>query len=206
MKMYIIKIYSFFLDKIFVHLRFAFLPFYFITKLINGLILLLNTFSNEFLKTRLLHCGKGVRLNGKMTIICPGKLHIGNNVHINNGAYIRASGGVSIGDNCHISRNLVLYSQNHNYQDELLPYSSKFQNKPVKIGKNTWIGTNVKIKPGVEIGEGAIIGIGTVVGEDVEPLCILLSNGKKLHRNKEHYDSLETGKKYSGMSGYRYLE
>lgn len=202
MKIIIITLYSFILDKIFVHIRLLFLPFYLLIRVINNIALLFITLANEYLKTRFAGCGTGVRLNGKMTIICPEKLHLGKNVHINSGAYIRACGGVTIGDNCHISRNLVLYSQNHYYESDLLPYNSELINKQVIIGKNVWIGTNVKIIPGVKIGDGAIIGMGSVVGKDVEPLCILLANGKTMYRNKEHYEALESGKKYSGMSGY----
>ncbi len=190
------------MDKLLIYFRYILLPFYILSKLIDFIRMSFLILSNEFLKTRLANCGNGVRLNGKVTIVNPDRLHLGNNVHINAGAYIRASGGVYIGDNCHISRNLILYSQSHNYKKDLLPYNSDFINKPVTIEKNVWIGTNVKITPGVKIGHGAIIGMGCVVGENVEPLCILLSNGRKLSRNKEHYESLEAANKYSGMSGF----
>ena len=204
MKEIIITTFNFFADNIFVHIRFLFYPFYIALRALNSFSFFFTLLSNEFLKYQFLSCGKGVRLNGKMTIICPDKLFIGNNVHINNAAYIRACGSVRIHDNCHISRNLMLYSQNHNYEGDLLPYDSSFKNKPVIIEKNVWIGSNVKITPGVTIGEGAIIGMGSVVGQDVEPLCIMLSNGTKYFRNKEHYEKLDANKQYSGMSGYAY--
>jgi maltose O-acetyltransferase len=142
---------------------------------------------------------------GKIT--CPENLEIGENVHIGNNSYIRAEGGVCIGDNTHISRNLVLYSINHNYQGVNLPYDNSFDNKPVKIGKNVWIGMNVCITPGTIIGDGAIIGMGTTVSGEVPRLTIIGSQKwRELRkRDKDHYNALDNLGRYGAINGQLYV-
>jgi len=147
--------------------------------------------------------GYGVRFNGPVRISNPENLTIGNNVHIGGGAFIRAGGVVEIGDNTHISRNLTLYSENHDYKGVALPYDEKINNKSVIIKKNVWIGHNVSILPGVTIGEGAIIGLGTVVTKNVPDFAILGHPHPNIikERDKEHYHQLEEKRKYGGIGG-----
>jgi acetyltransferase-like isoleucine patch superfamily enzyme len=131
---------------------------------------------------------------------------IGNNVHINDGAYIRAEGGVTIGDNTHISRNMVLYSVNHDYKGNLLPYDNNLIHKEVVIGKNVWIGMNVCIVPGTIIGDGCIIGMGTTVSGNIPPLSIVGSAKAVVigQRDANHYNLLDFHKKYGGIDGHYY--
>ena len=75
--------------------------------------------------------GRGIKLNGDVHISSPQYMVLGNNVHIGDGAYIKSDGGVSIGDNVHISRNLTLYTTNHNYEGSRLPYDENSIEKPV---------------------------------------------------------------------------
>jgi maltose O-acetyltransferase len=131
---------------------------------------------------------------------------MGNNVHINRGAFIRAEGGLKVGDNVHIARNVVIYTLNHNYKGDALPYDHTFIKKPIVIEKNVWIGINVTITPGVTIGEGAIIGAGTVVSKDVPPLAIVGSALPRVirFRDESHYMKLEKMQHYGGVSGKLY--
>lgn len=123
--------------------------------------------------SRLAACGKGVGFYGRTVIHSPKNVAIGNNVHIGDNAWIQGDGGLQIGDNCHISRNLTLYTVNHRYRGDCLPYDEQLDLKPVVIGRNVWIGMNVCVAPGSTIGDGAIIGMGTVVSGEVPPLCII---------------------------------
>ena len=151
--------------------------------------------------------GEGSFFWGKNhTITGRHNLDIGNNVHINDGAYIRAEGGVTIGDNTHISRNMVLYSINHDYKGNLLPYDNNLILKPVVIGKNVWIGMNVCIAPGTTIGDGCIIGMGTTVSGNIPPLSIIGSAKAVIigKRDEFHYDILDRNKRYGGIDGFYY--
>jgi len=159
---------------------------------------------NEYLKMRFGACGDGVWLHGPITVTHPQGLRLGCNVHINRHALIRAEGGVSIGDNCHIARNLVIYSMNHDFGGKLLPYDHRALPKPVEIGRNVWIGINVTIVPGSRIGDGAIIAMGAVVAGEVPARAIVASPKASLlrMRDAEHYETLDTAGRYSGMAGY----
>jgi len=147
--------------------------------------------------------GKCVKFNGVCIIAHVENIEIGNNVHIGDNAYISGEGGLYIGDNTHISRNLVLYTDSHNYNGNLLPYDNSNILKNVIIEKNVWIGTNVTILPGSHIKEGAIIGAGTVIVGIVEKLAIYgAAQGKVIkYRDKKHYNLLNNSKKYGGPNG-----
>ena len=148
-------------------------------------------------------CGGDLRLLGSIFITGIESAEIGDNVHIGDNAYIRAEGGLTIGDNAHISRNLVLYTINHNYCGCRLPYDETMIRKHVSIGKNVWIGMNVCITSGTTIGDGAIIGMGATVSGTVPPLTIV--GNQKLRelgkRDREHYEHLDSMRCYAGMQG-----
>ncbi len=154
-------------------------------------------------KIRFGSCGKGVRLNGRSVFTGHANIHIGNNVHIGNGAYFRGEGGLYIGHNTHISRNCVIYTMNHNFEGERLPYDEKYIYKPVYIGDNVWIGMNVCIAPGSRIGEGAVIGMGAVVSGEVEKCSIVVSQPLRVvgYRNIERYEQLKALGRFGGVSG-----
>ena len=158
---------------------------------------------NKELLRKLQACGYGVRINGKIYVREPNKLILGNNVHIGEGCYFAAEGGLTIGDNTHISRNVTIYTINHNYEGSSLPYDCSYLLKPVAIRKNVWIGMNVCIVPGVRIGDGAIIGMGTVVSRDVAAGTIVGSPPQRVlkTRNNEHYRLTDSLKKYGGRNG-----
>ncbi|PIB36605.1 hypothetical protein BFP72_14945 [Reichenbachiella sp. 5M10] len=151
--------------------------------------------------------GCDIKLNGSITITHPLMVTLGNNVHLGDNTYIHSDGGVVIGDNTHISRNLVLYTSNHQYEGSVLPYDESRVYKPVRIEKNVWIGMNVCITPGVTIGEGAIIGLGTVVTKDVPAFSIVGNAPQRIikSRNQQHYNSLVGEKNVGGVNGQRML-
>lgn len=125
-------------------------------------------------------------------------VEIGNNVFINRGAMIRGGGGLILRDNVYIARNVTIYTYNHNYAGDLLPFDHTAVAKPVIIDKNAWIGVNVTIIPGITIGEGAIVGAGTVVSRSVPPLAIVGSQPPRIveYRDRDHYDRLDEAGRY----------
>lgn len=179
----------------------------FMGKVLYFMNLVKNKLVNQYLQDKYYKrakcIGKCVRFNGISRISNIENVELGNNVHIGDNASISAKGGLYVGDNTHISRNLVLYTDNHNYKGELLPYDNTFIEKKVIIEKNVWIGMNVIILPGTHIKEGTIIGAGAVVSGTVEKLSIFgASLGKVINkRDEEHYNKLEESKKYGARSG-----
>jgi len=162
---------------------------------------------NEFLRKKILSEGGVIGEGGQFgrDVNITGRRHIclGNNVHIGTNAFIRADGGLNIGDNTIISRNLLLYTMNHNYQGSLLPFDHTIIKSPVFIGENVWIGMNVTICPGTEIGEGAVIGMGTTVFGKIPPFSIVGSSGwKELRsRNIEEYSNLKSRSAFAREDG-----
>ena len=180
---------------------------YIIGKLLNFVIqkskVLISYYLSCYYHSNMKKVGKCVKFNGISKISGLANIEIENNVHIGDNAFISGVGGLYIGDNTHISRNLVLYTDNHNYTGDLLPYDEKLIYKPVKIEKNVWIGMNVIILPGTYIEEGAIIGAGAVVSGRIPKYSIYgASLGKIIKlRDKNHYEKLNEDKKYGGING-----
>jgi maltose O-acetyltransferase len=147
--------------------------------------------------------GSGASLNGRVRITGASRLTLGANVHIGDGAFIRAEGGLRIGDNTHISRNVVIYTMNHRYEGQALPYDDGLILKPVTIGRNVWIGMNVCIVGGTTIGDGAIVGMGSVVSGEVPPLAIVGSQPLRElgSRDAATYARLDAARCYGGANG-----
>nr|WP_247741713.1 acyltransferase [Endozoicomonas sp. G2_1] len=126
-----------------------------------------------------------------MKISDPKGLILENNVHIGEGAYFYTRGSIIIKEHAHLSRNVTIYSANHSYEANALPYDDKFSYKPVIIGRGVWIGRNVNILPGVKIGDGAIIGMGSTISSDVKPYEIVTSNPQKVVKKRDELRFLE---------------
>jgi acetyltransferase-like isoleucine patch superfamily enzyme len=123
--------------------------------------------------------GENVKIVGYSRFLDGQYINIGNNVRIGYGCFFFGKGGITIGDNSILSRNITIYSSNHDYSSDYVPYNNLHIDKPVFIGQGVWIGMNVCITPGVVIGDGAIIGMGTVVSRNVEPGAIVVGFGQK---------------------------
>lgn len=145
---------------------------------------------------------KGVQLGSKTRInhFChlTKKTIIGDNCHFN-GLKVAGNGYVKIGDNFHSGEEILIITQNHNYDfGNRIPYDDTYIIKDVLIGKNVWIGTRVTILPGTVIEDGAIIQAGSVVHGTI-PRCSICGGNPAViikYRNIEHYEKLEREKKY----------
>jgi acetyltransferase-like isoleucine patch superfamily enzyme len=124
--------------------------------------------------------GLNVRVHGRITVTRPDCLTIGDHVRIGYGCFFFCNGGLSIGRNTQISRNVVIYTGNHDALGDALPYSADYRLDPVRIGDSVWIGMNAAILPGVTIGDGAVIGLGTVVTKDVPPGAVVVGPGQRV--------------------------
>lgn len=101
-------------------------------------------------------------------IFSPSRLELGRNVSINRGSVIHAGGGVRVGDNSAIGPGVIIYSQNHVFRRNDIPFIEQgYDLAPVTIGSNTWVASRVIVLPGVTIGDDCVIAAGAVVTADV---------------------------------------
>lgn len=114
------------------------------------------------------------------------------------GVHIYGGGRVEIGNHVQMGMDLLILTQNHRYEGELLPYDDEYVYKDVIIGDSVWIGARVTILPGANIGEGAIIQAGSVVHGEIPPCAIAGGNPAKVFgwRDKERYAELKAEGKF----------
>lgn len=111
--------------------------------------------------------GRNVRIVGYSRFLDADNIALGDGVQIGYGCFFFGKGGITIGDNTIISRNVTIYSANHDYSSDTVPYNGDYNLRPVSIGRSVWIGMGVTIVPGIRIADGAIVGMGTVVAKDI---------------------------------------
>jgi acetyltransferase-like isoleucine patch superfamily enzyme len=133
---------------------------------------------------RNLYCASSVRVTRHT--------ELGDNVHFN-GAIFYGGGPVKIGSWFHSGEGLKIFTRNHNYEGEAIPYDETYVHKPVTIGDCVWIGAYVILLPGTTIGEGAIIQAGSVVHGEIPPMAIAGGNPAKVFawRDKDRYSRLK---------------
>jgi acetyltransferase-like isoleucine patch superfamily enzyme len=145
--------------------------------------------------------GKDLRIHGRVKIFGIDDLQIGDYVRIGKGAFFSCFGGLTIGDNVQFSRNVLIYTNNHDINSGAIPYDKKYVNKPVKIGNSVWIGMNVIIAPGAIIEDGAVIGMGTVVSGHIPKGAIVVGTKPRIvgYRDLDSFAKLDSEKKYFGL-------
>ncbi len=144
--------------------------------------------------------GRNLHIGKNPSISSPSKFHLGSNSWIGDNFFSKCEGGVTIKSGVIISRNVEIWTSNHNYDSEdlmMIPYDKRMITKPVTINENVWIGTQVIILPGVTIGEGAVIGAGSVVTKDVPSCAVVGGNPATVlkYRNEEKYLQLKAENK-----------
>lgn len=112
---------------------------------------------------------------------------------------ILGGGEVVIGDHVICGPNLVVQTQNHNYESDALPFGFGYTCKTVRIDDCVWIGMNVMLLPGTHICEGAIIQMGSVVHGEIPPCAIAGGNPAKVFawRDKERYKCLKDNGRFT---------
>lgn len=134
------------------------------------------------------HKGNNCLFHGFVDVRYPDKLILGNNIRIGSGSFFFALGGIKIGDNSQISRNVLIYSGNHNINGRAIPYDDSYILKPVIIGRSVWIGMNVMIVPGVTIGDGAVIGMGAIISKDVPKGAVVVGADQRVVKYRDMKD------------------
>jgi len=117
------------------------------------------------------------------------------------GLSVSGDGPLIIGRNCEIAPDVLVLTQNHDYDDGcLIPYGTEFHEKRVVIEDFVWVGQRVTILPGTTIMEGAIIQAGAVVHGEIRPYSIAGGCPAKVfgQRNMKHYQDLRAKGAYRG--------
>jgi acetyltransferase-like isoleucine patch superfamily enzyme len=133
-----------------------------------------------FIKARLAHCGKNIRIHGS----CSGNfkhVFIDDNSCIGpNNRFDSTIASVHIGKYVMTAPEVVFITGGHRFDligknmiDVSLEEKSKSDDVDIIIQDDVWIGTRAMILKGVTIGRGSIIAAGAVVTKDVEPYSIV---------------------------------
>ncbi len=134
---------------------------------------------------KIAQAGRNVKIAGYSRLLNCENLVIGDDVRIGYGCFFFCKGGVSIGDGTVISRHVTIYSANHDYKSDVVPYNDQYLLRPVSIGRGVWIGMNVSIAPGVSIGDGSIIGIGATITEDLPAYSVAVSGSTRVVSSRD---------------------
>lgn len=140
--------------------------------------LIINKSCGLYIKSRIKNKGIDLRIHGLIDITDIDQFSIGDYCRIGVGAFLFCKGGLKIGNNVQISRNLTIYTANHNYNSNILPYDNNYICKSVEIKDNVWIGMNVSILPGVTIGKNVIIGMGAVITKSIPDNAIVVGENE----------------------------
>ena len=133
--------------------------------------------------------GGGLRVRNPSSVTS--KTTIGECVSLG-GVEVYGGGKCDIGSYSHFGAEVLILTQNHNYEGATLPYDNTFMFKEVVVGDAVWVGSRVTILPGTRIGDGAIIQAGAVVHGEIPSCAIAGGNPAKVFawRDKSHFAEL----------------
>ena len=129
-------------------------------------------------------CGGLVRLTRKT--------EIGDHVCLN-GVWASGNGRLVFGSHIQCGDGLRIFTRNHDYESDRLPFGSGYVAKDVFVDDYVWIGSQVILLPGTHIHEGAIIQAGSVVHGDIPACAIAGGNPAKVfsHRDLDRFARLK---------------
>ena len=153
---------------------FFYLLFLIFNKFPDSYLPMFGSFSNKlrYFFFRKIHKQKkqeDVIIQKNLELSLKGEILIGKGSSLGKGSAIH--GPVVIGDYVMMGPEVMIYTQNHNYQQTDIPMVKQgdTEKQKVIIEDDVWIGARVIILPGVTIGKGAIIGAGSVVTKSIDP-------------------------------------
>lgn len=101
------------------------------------------------------------------------RLFLGDRSGIGRDALLGCDGHIRIGRDVMIGPQLMIFTEEHNYEGGKPIRGQGYTVRDVTIGDGVWIGARVIITAGVTIGPGAVIGAGAVVTKDVPANAIV---------------------------------
>lgn len=95
-------------------------------------------------------------------------IDVGDDSAIGIGCVVWGQGGVKIGRDCLLAPNVLIVSENHQFEDPDVPIRRQGGLRaPVMIEDDVWIGGGASVLAGVTVGRGAVVAAGAVVVADV---------------------------------------
>lgn len=127
------------------------------------------TGGNFVRKSRLLACGKRVKISPTAFFKFPEHIEIGHDTFINHLCSIWASekAHIRIGSNVLFGPGVTIVSSNHSVEAACLIREQEGEHADVTIGSDVWLGAHVVVTPGVTVGDGCVVGAGAVVTHDL---------------------------------------
>jgi maltose O-acetyltransferase len=118
--------------------------------------------------------GARTRILSGVIIHYPDRLVIGNDVGISDGCQLNAGGRIEIGDGVLIGPHVLIWSQNHAYEEKDLPIREQgYKWSKVTIEDDVWIGAGAIILPGVRLSRGTVVAAGAVVTRSTDSYSIV---------------------------------
>jgi len=129
-----------------------------------------NTIFNE----RFIRIGRDTMIGPQCTLsagMIPGQecisdpvVSIGDRCLIGKGSGIVGHFSIEIGDDVWTGHHVYITDQNHGYHDVDRPVSVQVMpERPVRIGRGSWLGHGSVVLPGADIGEHVVVGANSVV-------------------------------------------
>ncbi|MFZ9397605.1 MAG: DapH/DapD/GlmU-related protein [Ilumatobacteraceae bacterium] len=112
---------------------------------------------------------------------------IGDRCLIGKGSGIVGHFSIEIGDDVWTGHNVYITDQNHGYEDVDRPISVQtMPEKPVRIGKGSWLGYGTVVLPGSDIGEHVVIGANSVVTGAIPSFSVAVGSPARVVRRFEN--------------------
>lgn len=124
--------------------------------------------------------GRNVSIHRGAIVVCTGivkdkgvGLRVGDYSAIGARNFLGAQGGITIGNHVILGPGVMIYSEDHDFDDLDLPIRQQgTRRQRVTIEDDCWIGAGTIVLKGVTIGSGSVIAAGAVVNRDVPPRVV----------------------------------
>ena len=131
-----------------------------------------------------IHLGAGTMVGPHVSLtagMAPGQdmptfpvIRIGDRCVIGRGSHVVAHWSVDIGDDVQTGPYVYITDQNHAYDDPATPIGRQWPvERPVSIGKGSWIGAHAIVLPGANVGCHVVVAAGAVVRGGVPDHCVV---------------------------------
>ena len=125
------------------------------------------------------------------TCITDPVVSIGDRCLIGRGSGIVGHLSIEIGDDVWTGHHVYITDQNHGFDDPARPVSEQLQpERPVRIGRGSWIGHGAVILPGSQIGRNVVIGANSVVSGEIPDRAVAVGAPARVIRTVDGTDEI----------------